>query len=63
MSLMNPTTANANENDTVVESWDDVPTVVEVLPTMEQLVFGEGYASIGPDRPTRKLRPLSRKAA
>jgi hypothetical protein len=39
--------------------FDDMPTRPEMVLTMAELVFGEGYLPIGPDRPTRRMRPLT----
>lgn len=43
---------------TSIDDFDELPTVLIPRETMHQLVYGEGHAPSGPDRPTRDLRPL-----
>lgn len=40
------------------EAFDEEVTIRIPVETMQQLVFGEGHAASGPDRPTRNLSPV-----
>lgn len=41
----------------LVDPDDEVTQVIPVL-TMQEIVYGECHAAIGPTRPTRDMRPL-----